>query len=97
MNTKDVAVVETAEGCQSCVIATQDFVIRNWLESQEPDVLGGLVEAVSIRGGDALHGRERAAFIFHDGRAGLMALVEGCSPADVMADPRFEMDRDHEN
>lgn len=88
----ELAVVETREGCQSCAITTPDFVIRVWLEGDEPPDLGGVLEAVSVRAADALHGRDRVPFLFHDSRAQLIALLRGCAPDLVLADPRIELD-----
>ena len=90
----EIAVIETREGCQSCAITTPDFIVRAWLEGDEPAELGGVVEAVSTRAGDALHGRERVPFLFHGSRVQLVALVRGCAPDLVLADPRFELDDD---
>jgi len=83
-------VIDTGEGCKSFVLATPDLVIRAWLDSQEPDVLGGHVTSVSYAGGRAMWGCGDADFIFRGGRNDLVALASGCGPVRTLADPRFE-------
>lgn len=90
----ELAVIETREGCQSCSITTPDFVIRVWLERDEPAELGGVVDTVSIHADEALCGRDHAAFRWRGSRAQLVALLRTCPPDLVVADSRFELDDD---
>jgi len=88
----NIAVVETREGCQSCAITSSDFIVRAWLEGDEPPELGGVLETVGVRAADALHGRDRVPFLFHGTRAELVALLRAGAPDLVVADPRFELE-----
>lgn len=90
----ELAVVETREGCQSCAITTPDFVIRAWLEGDEPPELGGVIDTASIHADEALCGRDHAAFRWHGSRPQLVALLRTCPPDLVLTDPRFELDDD---
>lgn len=89
-----LTIIETHEGCQSAAIATPDFVIRVWVEGDEPPELGGVVDATSIHSDEALCGRDHAAFRWRGTRAQLVALLRTCPPDLVVADPRFDLDDD---
>lgn len=88
----NLAIMETGEGCQSCAITTPDFIVRAWLEGDEPQELGGTLEAVSLRAETALGERDRLAFIFHGSRAQMVCVLRTLPPDMVVADPRFTLD-----
>jgi len=87
---EEICVVETGEGCESCVIATTHLVMRVWLDSQDPDVLGGHVTSVSFTGARAMLGRDEADFAFNGSRDDLVELIACSEPVYALADLRFD-------
>ena len=88
----ELTIIETREGCQSAAIATPDFVIRCWMEGDEPPELAGVIDSASHRADRALREGDHVPFTWRGTRAALVALLRTCPPALVVADPRLELD-----
>ena len=88
----ELTIIETREGCQSAAIATPDFVIRVWMEGDEPPELAGVIDSASHRADRALREGDHVPFTWRGSRAELVALLRTCPPDLVVADPRLALD-----
>ncbi|MBN8737412.1 MAG: hypothetical protein J0H27_14255 [Xanthomonadales bacterium] len=84
-------VIETAEGCESFVLATPDYVIRAWLEGEDPDELGGVIVSLSYRADRALRGLLEANFAWSGSRTQFVAALQAFGIDAIGCDPRFRI------
>jgi hypothetical protein len=90
MNPK-FSVIETSEGCESFVIATSDFIIRGWLESEDPDLLGGHIFALSFRADKALNGHDEVDFEWVGTREQFVGSLQAFGLDSLAFDSRFRV------